>query len=255
MSTLGVVMWVLGTAVLLAAVVPSARRFFKSLLGLGSAKLEGLSEAIRNADPLGQYKAQITQAIDNGRNAQNVVEKAAKTLVSLNNQIAEDMKEKTRLETRLRAVVAQGDPNKTAEKYALDLERIEQNLLTNQAQQSLAQETYDENLKLVERYEQEVLAARKDAEHLGFQLEQSKAESDLLNMSASLKNQLSLGDLADARRRVQDQINANRGASKAVQDLSRRGVAEEADEDLERRGRAAAILARFQPEVKASQDS
>lgn len=240
-------MWGVVAAVLLAAVSPPARRFFKSLLGLGSAKLEAASEALRNTDPLGQYKAQIAQAIENGRNAQSVVEKAAKTLVSLNYQIADDMKEKTRLETRLRAVVAQGDPNKTAEKYALDLERVERNLAANQAQQSTAQETYDENLKLVERYEREVVDARKDAEHLGFQLEQSKAEKDLIQMSASLKSQLSLGDLADARRRVQDQINANRGATKAAQDLSRQGIAEEADEDLERKERAAAILARFQP--------
>lgn len=240
---------VLGVFVLvaLAAVSPPARRFLKSLVGLGSAKLDAASESVRNTDPLGQYKSQIATAVENGRNAQSVVERAAKQLVSLNNQIAGDLKEKQRLENRLKAVLASGDPNKTAEGYALDLERVETNLQANQAQQASAQDVYDENLKLVERFEREVASARKDAESLNFQLDQSKAEKDLFQMTASLKDQLNLGELAQARRRVQNQIEANKGASKAAHDLSRQGVAEEADEELERKERAAAILARFQP--------
>jgi len=246
MSTFGIVMWGVVAVILLAAVSPPARRFFKGLINLGSAKLDAAADGVRNTDPLGQYKTHIANAVENGRHAQSVVEKAAKQLVSLNNQIAEDLKEKQRLESRLKAVVANGDPNKTAERYALDLDRVESNLAANQAQHGSAQETYDENLKLVERYEREVSAARKDAEQLGFQMEQSRAEKDLFQMTASLKDQLNLGDLADARRRVQSQIDTNRGASKAARDLSRQGIAEDADEEFERKERAAAILARFQ---------
>lgn len=247
MSVVNMVIFGVVAAFLLAAVSPPARRFFKNVIRLSGAKMDAAADALRNTDPLGQYKSQIADAIENGRHAQKVVETAAQQLVSLNNQIAEDLKEQTRLTNRIRAVVAQGDPNKTAEQYALSLERTESNLATNQAQQAVAQATYNDNLNLVERYERDVSAARKDAEQMGFQLEQSLAEKNLVQMSLSLKNTMNLGDLAESRRRVQSQIDANKGASKAATDLSRAGIAEEADDDLERKERAAAILSRFQP--------
>lgn len=253
MSLLGYI--VLGVVVLLvvAALSPPARRLLKSIGGYAGAQADNAAEAVANADPLGVYKTQIANAVENGRNATRVVEKAAKQLESLQRQIADDLKEQARLTNRLQAVIANGDPNKTAEKYALDLERVEGNLKVNQEQLATAQETYDDNLKLVEKYERDVSAARKDAEALGFQLQQSNAEKELVQMNAALRDQLNLGDLAQARQRVQAQIDANRGGTRAARDLSRQGLAEEADEELERKERAAAVLARFQkPAADAS---
>jgi hypothetical protein len=246
MSNIGWI--VLGGVVILilVAVSPPARRFFKSLGLFAGAKADEASEAILNADPLGVYKTAINNAVENGKNANKVVETAGKQLVSLNNQIADDLKEQQRLNNRIKSVLAKGDPNKTAAGYAADLARVEANLETNQAQKLVAQQQYDENLKLVERYEREINNARKDAEQMGMQLAQSEAEKDLYQMTAALKDKLNLGELAQAKQRVQNQINANRGSTMAARDLSRQGLAEESDEELERQEAAAAVLARFQ---------
>jgi hypothetical protein len=238
---------VLGAVVVfaLAAFSPPARRLFKSLAALVGAKTDRAADALANSDPLGVYKTQIANAVENGKNANKVVETAAKQLVSLDNQIADGLKEQTRLTNRLQAVVDKGDPNKTAAKYAADLARVEEGLKTNQGQREVAQSQYDENLKLVERFEREINNARKDAADLGFQLEQSEAEKNLYQMTAALKDQLNLGELATARNRVKDQINANKGATKAARDLSRQSRAEEEDEELEQNAAAEAVLARF----------
>lgn len=235
-------------AILLAAVSPPARRFFNSLGSWGGTQLDNAAEQVSKTDPLGQYKSKINTAVENGRKASQVVDRAAKQLVSLQNQIAEDLKDQQRLTTRLRAVLQNNDPNNTAEKYALDLEKVERNLVTNQGQLAICQQDYDDNLSMVEKYENEVAIARKDADHMGFQLEQSAAEKNLYQMTAGLKDDLNLGELAAAKRRVQDQIDSNRGAAKGARDLSRQGFAEDADEDLERSQRAKEILARFQKE-------
>lgn len=246
---MGTIGWiVLGVVVILvlAALSPPARRFFKSLGAYGGAQADRAAEAVLSADPLGVYKTQINNAIESGKNANKVVETAAKQLVSLENQIADDLKEQTRLTNRLQAVVDKGDPNKTASKYAADLARVEEHLKINQEQKITAQAQYDENLKLVERFEREIDNARKDAAQMGFELAQSEAEKNLYQMTAALKDQLNLGDLAQARNRVKDQINTNKGATRAARDLSRQGRAEEDDEELERNAAADAVLARFQ---------
>jgi phage shock protein A len=239
---------VLGGVVLLvlAAISPPARRFFKAVGLWGGAQADKSAEAVLNADPLGVLKTQIANAAENGKQANTVVEAAAKQLVSLENQIADDLKEQQRLTTRIQSVLAKGDPNGNAPKYAADLARVEEHLKVNQEQKVLAQEQYDDNLKLVERFEREIQEARKDASDLGLQLQQSEAEKNLHRMSAALKDKLSVGDLAEARQRVKDQINANRGSAKASRDLNRVGLAEEEDEELERSAAADAVLARFQ---------
>jgi phage shock protein A len=237
----------------LAAISPPARRLFKAIGAYLGAQSDNAAEAVQNADPLGVYKTQIANAVENGKSANKVVETAGKQLVSLENQIADDLKEQTRLTNRIQGVLANGDPNKTAAKYAADLARVEEHLKTNQAQKEIAQQQYDENLKLVERFQREINEARKDAADMGFQLAQSEAEKNLYQMTAALKDQLNLGELAQARQRVKDQINANKGATKAARDLSHATRAEDEDEELERKAAADAVLARFQkPAAPAS---
>lgn len=221
------------------------RRLLKAI-GLNfSASTDRMAEAINGNDPLGVYKSQIANAVDAAKSASKVVEMAAKQLVSLENQIAEGLKDQTRLTNRISAVIQSGDPNKTAAKYAVELARVESNLKTNQEQRELAQTQYDENLKLIEIYERQISDARKDAEQLGMQLSQSEAEKNLTQMSTAIKDQLNLGDLAQARRRVQEQINTNRGAAKAARDLSKSDLLEEEDEQLENEAAVSEILNRF----------
>lgn len=240
-------MIVLGVVAVLIAVSLSkpARRFFKSIFALAEAKADRAAESLANVDPIGVYKMQISNAIESAANASKVVEQAAKQLESLQRQVDSELKEQQRITARIQAVIQNGDPNKTAEKYALELERVESSLAANQQQLEIAQNTYNDNLQLVSRYEHQVSEARKDAEKLGFQLQQSEAEKSLNQMAVNMREQLCLGDLAQARERVQAKIDANRGASRAAHDLSQQGLAEEADEELERKQRAAEILARF----------
>lgn len=248
MSPIGWIVLAVVVVLVLVAVSPPALRFFKALGLYSGAKADEASEALLNADPLGVYKTQIANAVEQGKNANKVVETAGQQLVSLENQIADDLKEQARLTARIKACVAKGDPNKTAAGYAADLARVEAHLKINQDQKVVAQQQYDDSLKLVERYEREINIARKDAQDMGLQLAQSEAEKNLYQMTAALKDKLNLGDLAQAKKRVQDQINANRGSTMAARDLSRQGLAEESDEELERQEAAAAVLARFQPQ-------
>jgi phage shock protein A len=246
-----VVVGVLGLLVV-AAVSPPARRFFRAVGLWGGAQADKSAEAMLNVDPLGVLKSQIANAAENGKRANEVVVAAAKQLVSLENQIADLLKDQRRLTNRIESVLKSGDPNNNAPKYAADLARVEEHLRVNQEQKDIAQKQYDDNLQLVEKFERQIAQARQDAKDLGAQLQQSEAEKNLHQMSAALKDKLSVGDLSEARQRVKDQINANRGASRAAQDLNRVSLAEEEDEDLVQDAAAEAVLARFKKPAEQS---
>lgn len=241
--------WIIGGCVLLvilAAISPPVRRTLKAAFRVGGSQVDALGNIIGNVDPLQQYKTEIANAAEGAKNAQSVVDNSAVQLVSLQSQIETDLKEKTRLENRLQAVVSNGDPNKSADRLALELERIERNLDENTKQLESAQANYDKNLALVSKYEVKISDLRKDAQNLGLQLEQSEAEKKLAVASSSLKSKLDLSNLSETRNKVLAQINANRGVTKANNDMAGAVSADEADDDLERKERAKAILARFQ---------
>lgn len=248
--TFSTVVLVVVVLAVVAAISPPVQRLFKAVYSKFGAAADKAAESLHKQDPLSAYKSQIANAIDSGKNASKVVEQAAKQLESLQRQIADDEKDQVRLVNRIKAVIANGDPNGNKTKYALDLDRVEQNLNKNREQLAIAQETYDDNISLVEKYERDVAEARKDAEHLGFQLEQTKAEKDLYDMSSNLKNKLNLGDLAESRRRVQEQIDANRGSARASKDLGRLESSLDDDEDYERIARSEAILSRFESKTE-----
>jgi hypothetical protein len=108
MSVFQMLVFGLVAAVLLAAVSPPARRFFKSLMNWGSAQVNKGSEVVAGLDPMGVYQLQIDNAVENGRVVQKSFDSVAANLVSLQNQVEADLKDKTRLENRLRTVLKEG---------------------------------------------------------------------------------------------------------------------------------------------------
>ncbi len=180
------------------------------------------------------------------------MEKSAKVLESLKNQIKEGVREETRLTNRLQAVVDAGDPNGTATDLALKLERVETDLAENRFQEKEETASYKENLQLIIQYERDVSEARKTADQMGMKLEKSASERELTNMRVSLHDDLNLGELAQAKDRVQAQIDGNVGATRAIKDLGAAAYADMADADLARAARANDILKRFKPVVAES---
>lgn len=233
-------------ATVLCVFTRPGRRLLRAIGINLSAQADRAAEAVSNADPVGVLKTEIANAAENGKQANAVVESAAQQMVSLEDQIADGEKEIARLNSRLAAVVKNGDPNNTAAQYAENLAKEEANLKANNEQLLIAKKLYDDNLKLVASFEEKIAMARKDAEDLGQQLAQSEAEKNLTQVTVALRNKLATGSFAEARKRIQDKINANRGSTRAANDLNASAKAEELDAKLERSAAAEEILARFQ---------
>ena len=129
---------------------------------------------------------------------------------------------------------------------------VERNLSSNQEQLDRAREMYNNFVKQVNINQNKVLDARREAKELGLELEKSEREKELTTFARDFNASNSLdfgGNLAEAREAVKQKIDQNRSAGDVALDLSRQGVAEAADEELERNQRAEDILARFKQKV------
>ena len=231
-------------AVLLAIVnVPTLIR----MLVAGPSESRKLGRRLEEADPL----ALLNQAVDDGvasiQNAKKGLENYRVLILSVQRQVESGEKEKARLESRIRDALEAGDPNRTAQEYAMMLADVEQNIAVNQEQLQRHKETYENFAKQVEVGQNRVLAARQKAALLGLELEQSKREREMAHFARDFSfNPQGLDtDLARAEELIYQKIDANRAVGHVAEDLVRPIVAESVDEEKERKTAASKILERF----------
>ena len=147
--------------------------------GAGSAQTGRIGRRLEEADPL----ALLNQAVDDGvasiQNAKKGLENYRTLILSVQRQVENGEKEKARLEARIREALDAGDPKHTAHEFAMMLADVEQNIVANREQLQRHKETYENFAKQVEVGQSHVLAARKKAELLGLELEQSKREKEM----------------------------------------------------------------------------
>jgi phage shock protein A len=229
--------------VLIAANTRAAKRWWEAL----SAQIGRSGRAALKADPMAVYQNKIDQALDNMNKVRSGLEASAGEVRSTQRRLAELQAEKSRLENRIRAVLANGDPNNSAAGYATQLARVEENLEPAEGSYNSAKNRYETFANKAKAYQDEIDDARREAKHLGYRLQQSQREREMAQFSSSLMDGMSLGSLAEARQAVESQIDENQGAVDANSSLNSAHFAEQSDLELERKAKADEILARYRP--------
>jgi phage shock protein A len=245
MLTLTNILIVGGVALLILAVLN--RRAFTRLFSAASAQVGKVGRAAQEADPLAMYQEAVDDGVENIQRAKRGLEQSKSLVRSVERQVDQGRKEKARLEHRIQTVLDQGDPNGTVNDYALQLAEVEQNLATNEAQLKTHTESYNNFCSQVELGQKKVADARRKAATLGMQLQQSQREKEMADFASTFSPTGfdSDGTLARAEALINQKIDTNRAAGDVANDLSRQGLAEAADEKLERDAAAASILERF----------
>ncbi len=245
MLTLTNILVVGGIALVLLAVLN--RRALGRLFSAASAQVGKVGRAAQEADPLAMYQEAVDDGVENIQRAKKGLEQSKGLVRSVERQVEQGRKEKARLEHRIQTVLDQGDPNGTVNDYALQLAEIEQNLAANEAQLKTHTESYNNFCAQVEMGQKKVADARRKAATLGMQLQQSQREKEMADFASTFSPTGfdADGTLARAEALINQRIDSNRAAGDVANDLSRQGLAEAADDKLEREAAAASILERF----------
>jgi len=202
-----------------------------------------------DVDPLDLLNQAVEDGVASIQNAKKGLENYRELILSVQRQVENGEKEKTRLESRIQEIIDADDSTGAAHEYAMMLADVEQNIVTNREQLQRHKDTYENFAKQVEAGQGRVLAARQKAAMLGLELEQSNREKDMARFARdfSFSPQGLDTDLARAERLIYQQIDANRAIGHVAEDSSAPIVAESVDEEKERKAAASKILERFTP--------
>lgn len=245
MLTLTNILIVAGIAVLLLAVLN--RRALKRVFSAASAQAGKVGRAAQEADPLAMYQEAVDDGIENIQRAKKGLEKSKALVRSVQRQVEQGQKDKARLEHRIQTVLDNGDPNNTANDYALELAQVEEDLATNQEQLQSHTESYNNFCEQVQHNQKKVAEARRKARSLGLKLEQSQHAKEMSDFASSFSPTGfdADGTMARAEQLINQKIDQNNAAGDVAKDLSRQGLAQAKDDELERQSAAASILDRF----------
>jgi phage shock protein A len=198
------------------------------------------------ADPMAVFQSAIDDGAARLRHAKEALEDCRSLLKSVQRQVESGEREKTRLESRIQAALAEGDPHQTAKEYAFQLAEVERQLAMNRQQLATHQKSHDSFAKQVEVGQQRLLDTRRKAQDLGIALKQSARERDMAQFASGLGMEEMQARVAPATEAIEQQIDQNRAAGRVAADLAGNGISPDAAEQVEREAEAAKILERFQ---------
>lgn len=232
-------------AVIVLLLLVFNRRAFMRAIGAGQAQVDKLGRAIGNADPLALYTKKVEDEVERLGTYKTSLEKIAANVRSLNRQIEQDTIRKQQLESRIQTALGSSN-DKAAREYALQLQHVEEQMETNNAQLKTTQGMYDNFKSQVIASERNINDARQDARSLGIQLEQSKAEKEMASFAQEFQGMSrNLDDLADLKGKVLNQIDSNRAAVDVAADTGENIKMEMEMQETERQQKADSILARY----------
>lgn len=207
--------------------------------GLGS-----LGRKVAAVNPIAQRQEELDNCADEIEGARKGLEEVEVLALSLNRQIQDDLKEKTKLENRISRAISKGDTNK-AKEYALRLEAVERSLAENQVQYNGARKIYDNYVLVIKRGESNLEERYRTARQQNAQVQITGRIKAVLEHAKAFDPNTFGTKLDKAEQAVLEQLDKNQAAINVAADLSSAAAADLADDEEERDERARVILSRF----------
>jgi len=221
------------------------RQALRNVLAAVSGQMGKLGFMALKADPASVYRAQIDESSEQLRDANKGLEKYRALIMALNRRVVEATKEQALFESRIKAALSTGDEAR-AKVHAAELGRIETKLAEYQAQHKTYQETYDAQIVKVKKIQEQIVKAREKANSLGADLQISKAEAELTDLTEKFNSSsVNALDFSAAETEMQSQIDENRSKALVAKDLQSPPTIYEEEALQAESDRTDAVLARF----------
>ena len=246
--SLGTILVVAGIVVALLLVLN--RQAVVNFLTAGRAQVGAAGRAALNADPVAVFQQQAEDASHQLGEQIKSLEKATGVTKLLQNQVSGDEKEAARLEGRIKQVLANGDPNKQAENYALQLARLREHLSKNQEQLAAQQESTKQLAKGIDLNRRKVQDLGERVRQKGQQLAMTEAMKNANAAFTKFTNTDLFSGLKSTEDEIDRRIAENEAAVEVGQHMSADALGAMQDDEDARKAEAQEILAGFQPKVE-----
>jgi phage shock protein A len=188
------------------------------------AQLHKVAEFFWTADPIAEMQLEYDRAVSQLREGRQGLAEYRAFVERVGRQVARNEANVRRIEATIKVYLTEGN-REMAGRYALELGRARQELAENQAQLSLHEQAYGNNLLKIKHAYGKLAQIRDKITRYDAELKMSAAEAEMAKLAQDFHVGVTT-DFGKIESVIQDEIDQNRAKVRVAADLSGEGVAE-----------------------------
>ncbi len=188
------------------------------------AQINKVANFFWTADPIAQMQYEYDKAVDEMKGGRQGLEQYRSLVERVTRQVDSDKKHIKDLEGKIKAYLQAGDRD-TAGKFAIEMQKIKGQLAENQAQLTMHEKAYDNNVRKIKHAMGKLADVRDKITKYDAELKMSRAEAEMAELAKSFDFDVTT-DFGQIEQVIQDKISLNRAKARVATDLSEQGMDE-----------------------------
>src|SRR6516165_10565897 len=195
-------------------------KFWRAL----KAQVNKLANFFWTADPIAQMQYEYDSAVSQLKEGREGLEQYRALVERVSRQVANDKAHVASLEAKVKAYLQAGD-RETAAKFALELQKAKNDLMENEGQLKMHEESYNNNLTKIKHASNKLAQIRDKIAKYDAELKMSRAEAEMAKLAQEFHFDVTT-DFGQIEQVIQDKIGLNRAKARVAADLSSEGLAD-----------------------------
>ena len=196
------------------------------------------------ADPIAQMQYEYDAAVAQMTEGRKGLEQYRAFVERVTRQVQVGTKHATDLEAKIKAYLQAGD-RETAAKFAMELQKAKTELVENNDQLKMHEESYNNNLAKIKHATGKLASIREKIAKYDAELKMSKAEAELAKLAQDFNFDVTT-DFGQIEQVIQEKIGLNRAKVRVAADLSGEGVVDIKREEAMEKNLADQALRQFE---------
>jgi phage shock protein A len=187
-----------------------------------AAQMNKVANFFWTADPVAQLQYEYDKAVDQMKEGREGLEQYRALVERVTRQVNGARQHVASLEARVKAYLQAGERD-TASKFALELQKAKKELAENEAQLTLHETAYNNNVTKIQHATKKLADLKQKIQKYDAELKLSRAEAELAKLATSFNFDVTtdFGQIEDV---IQDKIGLNRAKVRVAADLSGEGL-------------------------------
>jgi phage shock protein A len=174
------------------------------------AQINKVANVFWTADPIAQMQYEYDLAVSQLKEGREGLEKYRALVERVTRQVANDKQHVANLQAKVKAYLTAGDRT-TAAKFALEMQKAQQQLTEDSAQLAMHEEAYGNNVTKIKHATQKLSDVRDKIAKYDAELKMSRAESEMAKLATSFNFDVTT-DFGQIEQTITDKISLNRAA-------------------------------------------
>ncbi|HKG95663.1 MAG TPA: PspA/IM30 family protein [Gemmatimonadaceae bacterium] len=211
------------------------------------AQLNKLANLFWEADPIAVMQLEVDQATERLKEGRKGLEMYRGLVESVARQVATEKSNASRLESQIKAHLKAGN-REVAGQLALQLQRTQQDLASNEQQLQTHEQSYQNNLLKIQKANKDIVKVREKITRYNAELKMSAAEAEIASIAESFDMNVTT-DFGQIESVIQRKIDTNRGRARVAADMSSKGVEQIKAEEAAEKAMAEDILSKYEVQL------